>query len=217
MKLKVERLSVMLMDPALTDQTFKEELLYIKQFPIRAVFVLPYQVKRAKQLLVGSQIEIGSFIDYPFGMGTVAKKAFETGQLYKDGATIVQTTFEPENMFIEKYVKQTYEALEPISFGVGRLGLVFNTSEMLEAEKARLFKQMIHFGVKNVSLGMDLPIEAAVYDLGTFRSSGGGRAIIQINVTEPTLLGLELLFQAGADYVGIDNPREVLPVIDTWN
>ncbi|MBP2099410.1 beta/alpha barrel domain-containing protein [Enterococcus rivorum] len=216
MELELEKFSVMLLDPTLTDQMLKEELLFIKQFPIRAVFVLPYQVKRAKQLLADSQIQIGSFVDYPFGMGTVAKKAFETGQLYRDGATIVQTTFEPENMFIEKHVKQTYEALEPISFGVGRLGLVFNTREMLEAEKERLFKQMIRFSVKNVSLGMDLPIEAAIYDLGMFRSSGGGRAIIQINVKAPTLLDLELLFQAGADYIGISNPREVLPLIAKW-
>lgn len=217
MELKLEKFSVMLLDTELTDQKLKEELLFIRQFPIRAVFVLPYQVKRAKQLLENSQIQIGSFVDYPFGMGTIAKKAFETGQLYKEGANLVQTTFEPENMFIEKHVKETYEALEPISFGLGGLGLTFDIREMTDAGKNQLFKQMVRFGVKNVSLGMELSIEAAIYDLGIFRASGGRRATIQINVKEPTLLDLELLFQAGADYVGISNPREVLPLIAKWN
>lgn len=84
MELAIHRLSVLLIDPTMTDQQFTEEVLFIKSFPFQSLFVLPYNIIRAKQLLAGSAIQIASFVDFPLGNGTVAKKSFETGQLYRE-------------------------------------------------------------------------------------------------------------------------------------
>lgn len=216
MALEIEKFSVLLLDTTLTDQQLKEELLFIKDYSVHSVFVLPYQVARAKQLLADTNIRIGSYADYPLGMGTVGKKAFETGQLYEDGASIVQTVFEPKHMFIERHVKEVYEALEPISYGRGELGLVFDINQLPDEEKLKLCMRVSGFGVRHLSLGMNLSIEDAVYDLGIFRLSGKVKSVIQINVKAPTLLDLEMLFQAGASMIGINNPREVLPLIEKW-
>lgn len=41
MEIELERLSIMLMDPTLTDQQFKEEILFLKEFPVRSILCCP--------------------------------------------------------------------------------------------------------------------------------------------------------------------------------
>ncbi|MBO0474326.1 deoxyribose-phosphate aldolase [Enterococcus ureasiticus] len=215
MELELQRLSIMLMDPSFTDQQFTEEILFLKEFPVRSIFVLPYNVARAKQLLTGTTIQVGSFVDFPLGRGTLAKKAFETGQLYREGASDVFVTMAPEQL--EIYGNQSYQALEQLSFGRNALGFFLDSSHLTDNQKQVLMMDLAELNVSAVSLGVNLTMEQAIYDMSIFRMGRKKRMTFQINVKAPTLLEIELLFQAGASYIGISNGREILPLISKWN
>ncbi|EOI03092.1 deoxyribose-phosphate aldolase [Enterococcus moraviensis ATCC BAA-383] len=215
MEIELERLSIMLMDPTLTDQQFKDEILFLKEFPVRSIFVLPYAITRAKQLLVGTAIQVGSFVDFPLGGGTLAKKAFETGQMYRDGASDVFVTMAPEQLDLNGNL--SYQALEQLSFGRNALGFFLDSSHLTDNQKQVLTTDIAQLNVSAISLGVNLTMEQAIYDMSIFRTGRKRRMTFQVNVKAPTLLEIELLFQAGASYIGINNGREILPLISKWN
>ncbi|EOL46600.1 hypothetical protein [Enterococcus caccae] len=215
MELELQRLSIMLMDPELTDQQFTEEILFLKEFPVRSIFVLPYNVARAKQLLTGTMIQVASFVDFPLGGGTLAKKAFETGQLYRDGAADVFVTMIPDQL--EIYGNESYQALEQLSFGRNALGFFLDSSQLTSNQKQQLTMDLAELKVNAIALGLNLTMEQAINDMSIFRTGRRKQLTFQVNVKAPTLLEIELLFQAGATYIGISNGREILPLISKWN
>ncbi|MTD42326.1 deoxyribose-phosphate aldolase [Erwinia sp. CPCC 100877] len=211
MELELERLSIMLLDSSWSDEAFKEEILFLKQYPIRSIFVLPYNVARAKQLLAGTKIKVGSFVDFPLGAGTLAKKAFETGCLYRDGATDVFVTMGPEQLAL--LGNSNYQVLEQLSFGHGALGYFIDSGKITEAQKKNLINDLSRQQVRHFSLGLDLTMEQAIADMSLFHTGRNRAMFFQVNVKAPTLLEIELLFQAGATQIGIANGREILPLI----
>ncbi|MGC6768313.1 deoxyribose-phosphate aldolase [Enterococcus sp. LJL128] len=209
MGIDLNRISVILLDPAMTDQQLKEEVLFIREYKIKMIYVLPYHVRRTKQLLEGTEVHVGSIADYPLGVGTLAKQAFETGELYRDGATEVQITATLENLSISK---QTYQMLAPLAFGKGELGFFIDIEEMTEEERGRIAIQIGRTNVKLISLGSNLSVETALFNLGMFRTMRDRYLEIQVNVDNPTLLEMEILLQTGATTIGVNNPREILPL-----
>lgn len=214
MEIELRRLSIMLIDPLLTDQQFTEEILFLKDFPVRSIIVLPYNVVRAKQLLTGTRIQIGSLVDFPLGGGTLAKKAFETGQLYRDGASDVFVTLAPEQLGI--YSTESYQTLEQLSFSRNALGIFIDSNQLTDNQKQGLMMKISELNVSAISLGVDLTMEQAIYDMSIFRTGRRKQMTFQVNVKAPTLLEIELLFQAGASYIGISNGREIVPLISKW-
>lgn len=212
MELSLKRIAVILLNATMSDQELKEQLLFVKEYGVRMVIVLPMHVSRAKRLLEGTNIKIGSLIDYPFGMGTYAKQAFETGRLFQDGASDIFLTM-PEEYLADAMYDGVYEQLLPLTFGRGDMGLFFKTYLMSEEERSYLAFRLTTEKAKKVILGMDLPIERAIYDMGLFRAIKGKQLQFFVSVKDPTLLELELLFQAGASVIGISNPLELLPLL----
>lgn len=214
MELKLQKLSIMLIDSSMTDQQFTEEVLFLKEYPIRSIFVLPYNVARAKQLLTGTAIQVGSFVDFPLGNGTLAKKAFETGQLYREGASNIFVTMAPDQL--KSAGKESYQVLEQLAFGRNALGFFIDSRYLSEAQKNTLATYITDLNVHVIALGLDLSMEQAIYDMSIFRTGRKKRMTFQVNVKAPTLLEIELLFQAGASHIGISNGREILPLISKW-
>lgn len=177
--------------------------------------MLPYAITRAKQLLVGTAIQVGSFVDFPLGGGTLAKKAFETGQMYRDGASDVFVTMAPEQLDLNGNL--SYQVLEQLSFGRNALGFFLDSSHLTDNQKQVLTTDIAQLNVSAISLGVNLTMEQAIYDMSIFRTGRKRRMTFQVNVKAPTLLEIELLFQAGASYIGINNGREILPLISKWN
>lgn len=211
MGIDLNRISVMLLDPSMTDQQLKEEILFIRSYKVKMVIVLPCNVVRTKQLLEGTSIHVGSVADYPLGAGTLGKQAFETGELYKNGATEVHISATLENLAV---IKQTYQMLAPLSFGKGSIGFFIDIAEMTEEERGKIAFQMGRVNVKVISLGYALSVEKALFYIGMFRAVKERPLHIQINVDSPTLLEMEILLQGGANTIGVNNPREILPLFD---
>ena len=211
MGIHLNQISVTMLDPSMTEEQLKEDLLLIRAFGVKSVVVLPCHVARSKQLLEGTTIQVSSISDFPLGAGTLGKQAFETGELYRIGAAEVHITATVENLSISR---QTYHMLAPLSFGRGPLGFFLDIDEMSDQERGKLALQIGRVNAKTILLGTALTVEDALFHLGIFRAAKERSLRLQVNVASPTLLEMEILLQSGADIVGINNPREILPLFN---
>ena len=66
-----------LLHPSMTDAEFEAECAIAKQYDVGAVCVKPYHVKRAAELMAGTDIQISAVIAFPHGNSTTEIKLAE--------------------------------------------------------------------------------------------------------------------------------------------
>jgi deoxyribose-phosphate aldolase len=75
-----------LLHPTMTDKDLKEGCELARKYDAASVCIKPYAVKMAKELLVGSDVLVGTVIGFPHGNSHIDVKVFETEKAIKDGA-----------------------------------------------------------------------------------------------------------------------------------
>jgi deoxyribose-phosphate aldolase len=87
---KVKELAKMIdhsiLHPTMTDADLVKECEIAKQFDVASVCVKPYAVKKAAELLKGSDVLVGCVIGFPAGNSAIEVKVFEAETACKDGA-----------------------------------------------------------------------------------------------------------------------------------
>ncbi len=87
---KVKKLAKMIdhsiLHPALTDDDLRRECEVAMKYDVASVCVKPYAVKKAAEILKGSEVKVGCVIGFPHGNSKTAVKVFEAEQACKDGA-----------------------------------------------------------------------------------------------------------------------------------
>lgn len=78
-----------LLHPSMTDAEFKSECEIAKTYDVGAVCVKPYHVKRAAELMAGTDIKVAAVVAFPHGNSTTEIKLAEAKQVLEDGATEV--------------------------------------------------------------------------------------------------------------------------------
>ncbi len=78
-----------ILHPTMTDADLERECKVAVKYDTASVCVKPYQVKRAKELLEGSDVLVGCVIGFPAGNSTIATKVFEATEAAKNGAVEV--------------------------------------------------------------------------------------------------------------------------------
>ncbi len=75
-----------LLQQQLTDAEIDEGCKLARQYDVASVCIKPYAVARAKELLAGSTVAVGTTIGFPHGGHVTAIKVAESVQAMKDGA-----------------------------------------------------------------------------------------------------------------------------------
>jgi deoxyribose-phosphate aldolase len=75
-----------ILHPTMTDKDLDRECQVALKYDVASVCVKPYMVKRAAELLRGSDVLVGSVIGFPAGNSTIEVKVFETEAACRDGA-----------------------------------------------------------------------------------------------------------------------------------
>jgi deoxyribose-phosphate aldolase len=87
---KVSELAKMIdhsiLHPTFTDYDLKKGCEIAKNYHVASVYVKPYAVKKAAELLKGSDVLVGCVIGFPQGNSAINVKVFETEQAIADGA-----------------------------------------------------------------------------------------------------------------------------------
>lgn len=78
-----------ILHPTLTDDDLERECRIALKYDVASVCVKPYAVRRAAELLEGSDVLVGCVIGFPAGNSSIAVKVFETKQAVADGAVEV--------------------------------------------------------------------------------------------------------------------------------
>jgi len=75
-----------ILHPTLTDADLVKECEVARQYNVASVCVKPYAVKKAAELLKGSEVLVGCVIGFPAGNSAIEVKVFEAETACKDGA-----------------------------------------------------------------------------------------------------------------------------------
>jgi len=78
-----------LLHPSMTDAEFEAECAIARKYDVGAVCVKPYHVRRAAELLAGTDVLISAVVSFPHGNSTTEIKLAEAAQVIRDGATEV--------------------------------------------------------------------------------------------------------------------------------
>ena len=87
---KVKELAKMIdhsiLHPTMTDEDLRRECEVAKKYDVASVCVKPYAVKKAVELLKGSDVLVGCVIGFPAGNSAIEVKVFEAEVACNDGA-----------------------------------------------------------------------------------------------------------------------------------
>jgi len=90
MKYTYEELAKMidhsLLHPTMTDQELEDGCKLAVRYQVASVCIKPYYVKRAAELLAGTDVNVGAVIGFPHGNSVTESKRYETELACKDGA-----------------------------------------------------------------------------------------------------------------------------------
>lgn len=75
-----------LLHPTMTDNDLEAGCQIAADYDVASVCVKPYAVKRAAELLDGSEVKVGCVIGFPHGNSTTESKRYETELACRDGA-----------------------------------------------------------------------------------------------------------------------------------
>jgi len=75
-----------ILHPTMTDEDLKRECEVAARYNVASVCVKPYAVKRAVELLKGTDVLVGCVIGFPAGNSAIEVKVFETETACNDGA-----------------------------------------------------------------------------------------------------------------------------------
>lgn len=200
-----EVVSLRLLDTSMKDWEFKDLLTNLRQEKhVQEVVVLPSQLRRAKQLLAQSSIKIGTVVDYPLGSGTVAKKAFEAGRSFQEGADFLEVSVTSFTILEQPQLVQELEAaLRGISLAWGEIRTRVAADQLTEIKKLALFPRMNELGWKWIILEEGTSFEDALHDTETFSFDGGDKLQLQVNLEEVTAAQIQTLVKRGASRIGI--------------
>lgn len=75
-----------ILQPTHTDEDLIKQCTVARKYNVASVCVKPYAVRKAVELLEGSDVAVGCVIGFPHGNSATAVKVFETEQACNDGA-----------------------------------------------------------------------------------------------------------------------------------
>ncbi len=75
-----------LLHPTMTDKELEDGCAIAKKYEVASVCIKPYYVRRAAELLRGSNVLVGAVIGFPHGNSTTESKRYETELACRDGA-----------------------------------------------------------------------------------------------------------------------------------
>ena len=129
-----------LLSPALTDTELDQGCAIAAKYHTASVCVKPCHVRRAAELLAGTDIAVGAVIGFPHGNSTTAIKAAEAEQVIADGAVEVDMVVNIGKVLSEDWAYVTREILTLVSITKenGALLKVIFENDLLPEDKYKI-------------------------------------------------------------------------------
>ena len=129
-----------LLRPELDDAFVEDGCRLAARYDVASVCVRPVDVKRAKQILDGTDVAVGTVVGFPHGSSTTATKVFEARQALSDGATELDMVIDIGALKSgrDDDVRRDVEAVVEVGHGAGALvKVILENSYLSDDEKVR--------------------------------------------------------------------------------
>lgn len=139
-----------LLQPALTDQQMEEGCLLARRLRVASVCVKPCFVRRAKELLEGSEVRVGTTIGFPHGGHTTQIKRQEAEDACKNGAVELDMVVNIGKVLSEDwdYAKADIAAVQEVAREYGAiLKVIFENCYLVDHHKITLCQICSELGV----------------------------------------------------------------------
>ncbi len=122
-----------LLHPTMTDETLVAECKVARKHHVASVCIKPYAVTLARDLLAGSDVEVGTVIGFPHGNSRVDLKMREIELALIDGATEIDMVVNIGKVLSQDwdYVRAEIKALNEITVGAGAILKVIFENDFL--------------------------------------------------------------------------------------
>lgn len=206
-----ELVSLRLVASDMKDWELKDALTKLRQEKqVQEVVVLPANLRRAKQLLAPTKIKVGTVVDYPLGSGTVAKKAFEAGHAFQEGADFIELSVNSYTLLEqESVVTQLEDTLRGIAVTWGEIRTRVAADQLTEIKKLAIVPRMRELGWQCLVLDEGTSFADALHDAETFSFDGGENLQLQLNLTQASVSLLQDLLKNGVTRVGLETLAEL--------
>jgi deoxyribose-phosphate aldolase len=106
-----------LLHPTMTDEILTEECKVAMKYDVASVCIKPYAVKKACELLNGTDVLVGTVIGFPHGGNLIDVKVFETEKAIEDGAKEIDMVVNIGKVLSEdwEYIDQEIKAISEIT------------------------------------------------------------------------------------------------------
>lgn len=132
-----------LLQQTLTDAEMDEGLKLAREYDVASVCIKPYYVPRAKELLAGSTVAVGTTIGFPHGGHVTAIKVAESIQAMKDGAVELDMVVNIGKVLGKdwRYVSEDIRAVVQVAHaGKALVKVIFENCLLADEHKERLCK-----------------------------------------------------------------------------
>ncbi|MGN1400746.1 MAG: deoxyribose-phosphate aldolase [Bacillus sp. (in: firmicutes)] len=176
-----------------------------REYKFASVCVNPYWVKKAAELLEGSEVKVCTVIGFPLGASSSAVKAFETQQAIEDGATEVDMVInigalkDGDFETVEKDIKAVTEAAK----GKALTKVIIETCLLTDEEKVKACELSVKAGADFVKTSTGFSTGGATKeDIALMRKTVGPDIGVKASGGVRNAEDAETMIKAGATRIG---------------
>lgn len=188
-----------------TAATIKQLCEEAKEYQFASVCVNPTWVKKAAELLQGSDVKVCTVIGFPLGASTTETKAFETKDAIEKGATEVDMVInigalkDKNDDLVERDIKAVVDAAR----GKALTKVIIETSLLTEEEKIRACQLAVKAGADFVKTSTGFSTGGATTeDISLMRKTVGEGIGVKASGGVRDTAGAEAMIKAGATRIG---------------
>jgi len=176
-----------------------------KEYQFASVCVNPTWVKKAAELLQGSDVKVCTVIGFPLGASTTETKAFETKDAIEKGATEVDMVInigalkDKNDDLVQRDIKAVVDAAR----GKALTKVIIETSLLTEEEKVRACQLAVKAGADFVKTSTGFSTGGATTeDISLMRRTVGEGIGVKASGGVRDTVGAEAMIKAGATRIG---------------
>jgi deoxyribose-phosphate aldolase len=203
-----------LLRPELDDRAIEEGCRLAAEYGVASVCVRPVDVARARRLLAGTDVAVGTVIGFPHGSHTTATKVFEARQALDEGATELDMVIQIGALRSgrDDDVRADIAAVVEVAHPRGALvKVILENAYLTDEEKVRGCQAAEAAGADFVKTSTGFaPGGATLADLALMRRSVSPRVGIKAAGGIRTLDALLQVLEVGVTRVGATQTRAIL-------
>ena len=203
-----------LLKPELDDAFVEDGCRLAAEYDVASVCVPPVHVRRASEILAGTDVAVGTVVGFPHGYARTATKVAETRQALADGATEIDMVFQIGALKSgrDADVQADISAIVDVAHAAGAIvKVIFENAYLSDDEKVRACRLSEAAGADFVKTSTGFAASGATHeDLRLMRANTSPRVQVKAAGGVRTLDGLLEVMALGVTRIGATQTKAII-------